>query len=158
MLFDDRKEALGIVDLHLVTRAFQRPDRDRRQQSANFRFIFGSNDPSPPGDDQCGGNAEMGEVAVDIIVMKAFMALDESTLVAGMHPLGPSADVQLGPPRSRGASQRRVGFSALRALKQFEKRFDRNRIGAASGTGDRRIDQYQLVHRRWPPTRGADSD
>jgi len=95
---------------------------------------------------------------VNVIVMKALVALDERTLVAGMHPLGPGADVLLGPARSRGASQRRVGFSALRALKQFEKRFDRNRIGATSRAGDRWVDQYQLVHGRRPPTRGADSD
>ena len=38
--------------------------------------------------------------------MKAFVTFDESALVAGMHPLGPSADVLLGPPRRRGASQR----------------------------------------------------
>src|SRR5437868_211480 len=90
--------------------------------------------------------------------MKALVALDEGALVAGMHPLRPGADVLLRPSWRKRISQRGVNLTELRAMKQFEQRFDRNRIGAASRAGDRRVDQYQLVHGRWPPTRGADSD
>src|SRR3954469_13510975 len=90
--------------------------------------------------------------------MKALVALNEGTLVASMHPLGPGADVLLGPLWRRRTSQRGINLTELRAMEQFEQRFDRDRIGAASRAGDRRVHQDQLVHARWPPARGADSD
>lgn len=84
---------------------------------------------------------------MNVIVMKAPVTFDERALVASMHPLRPGADVLLRPPRRGRAAQSCVDLATLCAMKQFEEGFDRNRVGPASRTRDRWIDQYQLFNR-----------
>ncbi len=124
----------------------------------NLSFIFGTDDVAFACNEQPSADAEVGEIIVNVIVMKALVTFDQGALVAGVHPLGPGTNVLFGPARRGRASQRRVRFSKACAMKQLEKRPDRTWVGATSGAGDRWIDQDQPSYGRWTPARGTNSD
>jgi hypothetical protein len=74
-VLDDGEESFGIVDLHLVTGAFEAPDRNGRQQSLDFGFILTPNDAAFARDDQCGSDGEIAEIEVNVVVMETLVAL-----------------------------------------------------------------------------------